>query len=130
MLVRKQPGDIFIYSYTGGRLLLFFLSRIDTFLVCIYSSTCTQTGRIHHKAILVWRPGNRGLHYDVLVMWVRVLSDSWQGNWCIMHQHPKDFPCSPQMLTEHGLSLSTPRESKTPVYVDLSHKVLFGLSDT
>lgn len=29
----KQPGDIFIHSYPGGRLLLFFLPRMDTFLL-------------------------------------------------------------------------------------------------
>lgn len=28
----KQPGGIFIYSYTGGRLFLSILSRMDTFL--------------------------------------------------------------------------------------------------
>jgi len=35
---------------------------------------------------------------------------------------PLVFSSSPQLLTECGISLSTPREGKSPVYVDLSYK--------
>lgn len=30
----KQPGDIFIQPFPGGRLLLFSLPRMDTLLLC------------------------------------------------------------------------------------------------
>lgn len=35
---------------------------------------------------------------------------------------PCVFFSSPQLLTERGISSSTPREGKSPAYVDLSYK--------
>lgn len=67
--------------------------------------------------------GKRGLHYDFLVMLGCQLTRKLVH--CIMYQYLKYFPCSPQKLTEYCIFSSTPREGKTPVYVDFSYKAFY-----
>ena len=118
----KQSGDVFIYSSSGGRLTVFSPKHRYT-LPWIHASTCTQTGSIYEKATLVWGPEKRFVlccSRDV-----RVLSDSWQWNWCAAHQCPRDFPRPLQTPTGRGIPWSTPRQVKTPMYVDPSYKAFY-----
>lgn len=55
----KQPGDVFIYSYTGERLLPVFSPKDGYVSHFKYASTSTQAGKIHQKATLVLRPEKR-----------------------------------------------------------------------